>query len=137
MCTCAAFCCYGRHHDQIKLRERKSLFCLTPDNPPLSGKPRQGTQGKNLGAAAEAEPVGNTAYWLDLHSLLGMLSLATQDSMPRGGSAHSGLGPLISIINQENDTQTYLQGPLMEVILQFLFPDESGLFQVEPNYLAQ
>lgn len=78
-----------------------------------------------------------TAYWLDLHNLLGLLSLATQDNMPRGGSAHSGLGPLISIINQENDTQIYPQDPLMEAILQFHFLDESGLFQVEPNYLAQ
>lgn len=82
MCTCLAFCCYGRHHDQIKLREEKSLFCLTPDNPPLSGNPRQGTQGKNLGAATEAEPVGKTAYWLDLHNLLSLLFLATQDNVP-------------------------------------------------------
>lgn len=80
--------------------------------------------------------MGNTAYWLDLHNLLSLLFLATPDNMPRGGSTHSGLGPLIPIINQENDTQTYSQGPLMEVILQFLFPNESGLFQVDPNYLA-
>lgn len=42
------------------------------------------------------------AYWLALSLTLNQLSYATQDYMHRGCTAHSGLGPPISIINQEN-----------------------------------
>lgn len=33
-----------------------------------------------------------------LHGLLSLLSKATQDHLPRGGSAHNGLGPPTPII---------------------------------------
>lgn len=39
-------------------------------------------------------PRRSAAYWLALHSILSFLSYRTQDSHPRGGTTHNGLGPL-------------------------------------------
>lgn len=36
------------------------------------------------------------------HGLLSLLYYTDQDHMPKGGATHSGLCPLVSIINQEN-----------------------------------
>lgn len=49
----------------------------------------------------------------------------------RDATAHSGLGPSTSIINQENVPQTCLQANLMQVFsqLRFIFPDDPGLCQ--------
>ena len=61
------------------------------------GKPRQ-----ELKARTEAEATDhkrNGAHWFDLH---GVLSSATQDHLPQGGTARSVLSPSTSILNQEN-----------------------------------
>jgi hypothetical protein len=42
----------------------------------------------------------NGAYRLALLGFVNLLSDTTQDHLPRAGTAHSGLGPLMSIINQ-------------------------------------
>lgn len=59
--------------------------------------------------------------------LAGLLFLAgsatvfstTQAHLPKDGIAHSGLGSLTSVSNQEHAPQTCSQGGLMEAILQF------------------
>lgn len=42
------------------------------------------------------------AYWLALNGLLILLNHTTQDHLPYDGTIHSELGPLTSIISQEN-----------------------------------
>lgn len=67
-------------------------------------------------------PWRNTPHWFALCGLLSLLSYTTQDSLSRGGTARSGLGP------------THLStGYLMTVIPQVrgLFPDDSSLCQVD------
>lgn len=44
----------------------------------------------------------NTARWLVLYGLLILLFYTTQDQLTRDGSAHRGVGPSTSGINQEN-----------------------------------
>lgn len=62
----------------------------------------QGKSRQELKARTEAEATDhqrNGAHWLDLH---GLLSSATQDPLPQGGTARSVLSPSTSIIKQEN-----------------------------------
>lgn len=62
----------------------------------------QGKSRQELKARTEAEATDhqrNGAHWLDLQ---GMLSSATQDHLPQGGTACRVLRPSTSIINQEN-----------------------------------
>jgi hypothetical protein len=45
--------------------------------------------------------LNNAVYWI-VHGWLSLLSYPTQHHLPRGGTTYSGLGPPISISNQEN-----------------------------------
>jgi hypothetical protein len=47
----------------------------------------------------------NSAYWLALHGLQGLLSYRTQDNQPGGGVVPSELGPPTLTINQVNEPQ--------------------------------
>lgn len=54
--------------------------------------------------------------------------------LAQGGFTHSGQDPPISIVNQENAPQTYLQASVMEEIPQLLFsPKHVRLCQVDKN----
>ena len=48
------------------------------------------------------KPKRNADYWFVPHGLINLLSYASQDYLPSGGTTQNGLGPLMSIINQEN-----------------------------------
>lgn len=63
--------------------------------------------------------------------VLSLFSYITQNSQPRGGTAYSGLGPLTSVINQENAPQPSLMEAFSE--LRFLFTNDPGLCQVDKN----
>ena len=41
-------------------------------------------------AGADAEAMEGTAYWLDPHGLLGLLSCRTQDHQPRDDTTNDG-----------------------------------------------
>lgn len=86
---------------------------------------------KNLEAGIQAESGRNAAYWLVLCGVLSLFSYITQNSQPRGGTAYSGLGPLTSVINQENAPQPSLMEAFSE--LRFLFTNDPGLCQVDRN----
>jgi hypothetical protein len=49
---------------------------------------REGTWRQEL----KQKPWQNTVYWLVPYGLLNLLSYIPQDHLPRGGTAHSGLG---------------------------------------------
>lgn len=61
----------------------------------------------------------NDAYWIAPHSLVNLLSLTTQDHLPR--HLPSDLGPSTSITNQENTPQACLEAILMEDFSQLRF----------------
>lgn len=94
---------------------------------------RAETQGGAWRQEVKQRPRGTVLCWFAVRGLLSLLSYPSQDHLPRGGTVHSGLSPPIPIINQENDTQACLQGNPMRRFLNwvFLFPDGSGLCQVE------
>lgn len=49
----------------------------------------------------------SAAHWFAPHTLLCLLSYAIQDQdVARDGTAHSGMGPPLGIIKQENALQT-------------------------------
>jgi len=76
---------------------RKNLFDL------IVYKPRQElNQGRNLEAGAEVESIEDTAYSLAFYGFLNLLSHTVQNHLPRSDTAHSGLGPSISVVHQEN-----------------------------------
>lgn len=81
--------------------------------------------------------MGKTAYWLDLHNLLSLLFLATQDNVPGVAVLTVDWALSFQSLTKKMTHRHAHRAPLMEAILQFPFLDESGLFQVEPNYLAQ
>ena len=58
----------------------------------------------------------------------------TQDCLLRNGTAHSGLGPLISTVNEEN-AHRHLRRPSAEAIppLRSLPPGDASLYQVDKN----
>lgn len=61
-----------------------------------SREAKAGSQGKNLEAGTAAERTDrqrNGARSFDPHGLVSMLSYITQDNLPQGGTADSGLGP--------------------------------------------
>ena len=72
-------------------------------------------------------PQRGAAHWLAPHGLLNLLSYSTQDYQPRGVPTHSELGPLPSIINQENALQACPQANLVGVFAQLRFPLPKGL----------
>jgi hypothetical protein len=55
-------------------------------------------QGRNTGVGT----IDDAVYWLALQGLLSLLSYITQGHLDRNNIPHSGLGPPILIINQEN-----------------------------------
>jgi hypothetical protein len=67
-------------------------------------------------------PWRNTAYWLDSHGLLSLLSYTTQAHLPTNGTTYSGLGSPTSMNNQQNASQMYPKLTLKETILQLSFP---------------
>ena len=92
---------------------RKGLF------QPTSLSITEGSQGRNSRQELEA---GTEAETKEAHCLLcapSYLSYKAQAHLPRDGSAHSRLP--ISISNQVNAPQTYLQSFPVEVILWFSF----------------
>ena len=81
-----------------------------------------GSQGKSLrqeagGRNSEAKTMEECCLLPCFPGLLSLLSYTTQDHLPRGGAAHNGLSPPISITNQEVSPQSFLQATLMETIL--------------------
>lgn len=68
------------------------------------------SQDRHLQTGTGAEATEAAAYWPIPCGWLSLLSYAFQDHLPRGGTAHNGLGPPTSITNQENPLQTCLTG---------------------------
>lgn len=52
----------------------------------------------------------NIGYWLIVYGLLSLLFATAQDHLPRGSTAHSGLGPATSTINEETVPTMLLTG---------------------------
>lgn len=53
--------------------------------------------------------------FLSMHCLACLFNI-TKDYLPKGGTIHNGLGPLISTIDQKPVSQTYPQASVMEAI---------------------
>jgi hypothetical protein len=49
----------------------------------------------------DAEAMEGAAIWLAPHGPLSLLSYTTQNHLRRDGTAHSGMGPPVSITNQD------------------------------------
>jgi hypothetical protein len=62
--------------------------------------------------------VGGVAYWFALQNLLNLLSYRTQNNLLRDVPTHKGLGPPLSITNQEGVLQLDLMLSLSQ--LRFL-----------------
>ena len=73
--------------------------------------------GNELKQKQTQGPWKRTAYW----PAFSYLSYISQDHLHKGGTAHSGLGPPTSIINQENAPKGLPTGSLMEAIPQLRF----------------
>lgn len=69
---------------------------------------QEGKSGQEPEVKIEAETMKG-AYFLAPQGMLSFLSPTPQDHLPRGGTAISGLGFHISIINQENAHQVCLK----------------------------
>lgn len=85
-------------------------------------------------------PEKMAAYWLAARVVLRLLSNIIQDHFPKGCTAHSGLGPPISIIYQENALQTWLQANLKTVLSQFESSSSQMVLycaKLTTNYLSQ
>lgn len=67
----------------------------------------EGSEGRNSSgnteAGTEAEATVESCLLSCSWDLLSLLSYKTQEHMPRSGTAHIGLSPPTSVINQEND----------------------------------
>jgi hypothetical protein len=62
---------------------------------------RAGTESRTWKQKLNQKLWRNAAYWLILCGFLCLLSHTTQDHLSRKGIAYNGLGPHMSIINQE------------------------------------
>lgn len=89
---------------------RKDLFGFTACQSPASREVRTGTLGKATDGCCPL---------LTPHGLLSLLSHSTQDHQPRSATAQSGLGPPMSILNQE--THRLAQGQLGGAFSQLRF----------------
>lgn len=105
----------------------KGLFCLIGYSL-LPREVRAETQGKSLEAGTESETIEGLACPLCLAQpvFLHILGLPAQVAAPT-----SGLGPLTSVINEENVTQTCLRTNLKQAFSQprLCFPDHSIMCQ--------
>ena len=64
---------------------------------------RVGTQGRKVESGNEQKPWRCAPYWLAPKGLLSLLSYATQDTQPSGGTAQNELGLPTATISQGND----------------------------------
>lgn len=55
---------------------------------------RAGTHGRNWKTGIKAEVMMNAAYWFPAFALFIQLLYTFQVHLPRGGTTHSGVGPL-------------------------------------------
>ena len=78
------------------------------------------TSSRDLEAETEAEITGKQCSALKF--TFSFLSYMAQAHLPKGGTAHSGLGPPPSISKQANALQTCPQANLMEATLQLSLP---------------
>lgn len=86
---------------------------------------------KNLEAGIQAESVEECCLLACSLSCAQPVSLHNSELAAQGGTAYSGLGPLTSIINQENAPQPSLMEAFSE--LRYLFTNDPGLCQVDKN----
>lgn len=91
-----AFYCNHRYHDKTQLEE-KGLLDLEVKVHDL-GKPGQKLKAGSWMQKWKQRPWRSTTYWFAFHDLL---SSTSQDHLPRGITAHSGLAPPTSIISQK------------------------------------
>lgn len=99
--------------DQKQLREERVCFSTE-----LSGRSPSQKQGR---VGTETENMAEH-YLLAPHRLLKLFSDTAQDTRPSTAPTHSGLGPLESIINQNNAVQNNPQASLMEASSHSWFP---------------
>lgn len=85
-------------HDQMQLGERKGLFGLPSPS------------YREAWAETEKEAVEEAASWLAPDGFLSYLSYIAQDHLPTcHWTAYTGLGPPISVNNQETPPHTHTQ----------------------------
>ena len=99
-----------KHQDQKQPGEKRIISAYSP----LTREVKAGIWRHELMQRSRR----SVAYWIASHGLFKRLSYSTQDHWPRVGTAHSGLGMLISITNQENVPQICLPAILMETFCQ-------------------
>jgi len=92
---------WKKHHDPKHLGEGRVCLSLHFDIICSTTELKAGTGRQEL----KQRPWRITAYWLASHGLLSLLSCRTEDHQPRDGATHSGLGPLILIVKQDNALQ--------------------------------
>lgn len=87
-------------------------------------------------------PQRTAAFWIAPSGFLCLLSYKLQNDLtclPRAGTMCSGLGPLKSIVYEENTLQNCLQTIWLETFsqLSFLFPDNSSCVNVAKKNLTR
>ena len=96
---------------KTNLGRKGFISAYSSNHNPLGRKIRAGNQDRKPSTGKLA------AYYWFTHSF----SCRTQDHEPRGGTAHSGLGPPTVVIDQENAPGAHPQVGLMEA-LEFPLP---------------
>lgn len=96
-----AVCCCVKYHDQKQLenRELSSFHSLQSI--------AEGRQGKNSRQELEGETMGRGGGFcllLCFSNLFSWPSNTSQTQLPKDGTAHGGLSPSVSIINQDTPT---------------------------------
>lgn len=113
----------GDLHEKDKPRYLGKLQCLR-------GSPGQSLSLKEararILAGSETGTVENTICYLALRGLLRLISCTTQNYLSWGSTAHSGLGPPMSINNKDNShtcPQTKLIWPILQLFTQDITQD--------------
>lgn len=98
------------------------------------GRSQAEVQGRKLEKGIEAEVMEECCLlaWSSVAWSSCFLILLLQDHLPRGGTTHSRLGPLTSIVSQENALMACSRDSLVEEYSQRSFPqNDSRLYHAD------
>lgn len=113
----SSYCC-DKHHDQEQFGEESTYLILQFQF--SSHQWRKKTQ--KLKQELKQRLWRNAAYWFAFCLMLSSIACTNQAHVPRGGATHSGMGPPIPIISQNNLSQVWLQANLIWAIPQLKLP---------------
>jgi hypothetical protein len=109
----SAICSYDKHDDQNNIGKERIYLADTPMAQCIiyHDKPGQELKARICRQELKQRTWKRATYWLTFGGLLGLISYATQDHLPKGGPVPNELGPSMSIIIQEYIPQCELLSP--------------------------